>query len=58
MDSSYAHESTQPKQRITTIVFAVLAIFFFTLRIIARRLKQVHLGPDDWTLVAGLVRSS
>ncbi|KAJ5452972.1 hypothetical protein N7445_001155 [Penicillium cf. griseofulvum] len=55
MDPNHAHESTQPKQRITTIVFAVLAIFFFVLRIVARHLKQVHLGADDFTLIAGLI---
>lgn len=58
MASSNVKESTQPKQRITTIVLAVLAIFFLILRLVARRMKHIHLGVDDWTLVVGLVRSS
>ncbi|OQE46527.1 hypothetical protein PENCOP_c001G05758 [Penicillium coprophilum] len=55
MASSDAHESTQPKQRITTIIFAVLAIFFLALRLVARGMKHVHLGADDWTLILGLI---
>ncbi|KAJ5835761.1 hypothetical protein N7447_001787 [Penicillium robsamsonii] len=57
MDSSDAHESTQPRQRITTIVFAVLAIFFVVLRLVARGIKHVHLGADDWVLIVGLIFS-
>ncbi|KAJ5383729.1 hypothetical protein N7517_001640 [Penicillium concentricum] len=57
MDSSDAHESTQPRQRITSIVFAVLAIFFLALRLVARGMKRVHLGVDDWTLIVGLIFS-
>ncbi|KAJ5513357.1 hypothetical protein N7463_002909 [Penicillium fimorum] len=57
MDSSDAHESTQPRQRITTIVFAVLAIFFLALRLVARGMKHAHLGADDYTLIVGLIFS-
>ncbi|KAJ5930447.1 hypothetical protein N7466_005940 [Penicillium verhagenii] len=52
--TSYEEESTQPKQRITTIVLAVLAIVFLCLRLLARRVKKIHLGPDDTTLIVGL----
>ncbi|KAJ5676034.1 hypothetical protein N7462_008931 [Penicillium macrosclerotiorum] len=55
MASSDAEQSTQPRQRITTIVLAALAIFFLILRLLARRVKQIDLGADDWTLIAGLV---
>ncbi|KAJ5506517.1 hypothetical protein N7453_005474 [Penicillium expansum] len=55
MASSDVQESTQLKQRITTIVLAVLAIFFLILRLVARRMKHIHLGVDDWTLVVGLI---
>ncbi|KAL4897644.1 hypothetical protein BDV59DRAFT_197919 [Aspergillus ambiguus] len=55
MPSSRADESTQPKQRITTVVLAVLAIFFVVLRVSARRYKQVALGLDDWVLLVGLI---
>ncbi|KAJ5833618.1 hypothetical protein N7474_001929 [Penicillium riverlandense] len=48
-------ETTQPKQRITTIVLAVLAIFFMFLRLAARQMKRAPLGMDDWTLIMGLV---
>lgn len=50
-----ASETTQPKQRITTIVLAVLAIFFVLLRLVARHMKRAPLGMDDWTLIVGLV---
>jgi hypothetical protein len=58
MASNDAQESTRPKQRITTIVLAVLAIVFLVLRLVARRMKRIHLGADDWTLIVGLVCSS
>ncbi|KAJ5959497.1 uncharacterized protein N7479_006647 [Penicillium vulpinum] len=54
MDSSNAQESTQPRQSITTIALAVLALVFLALRLVARRMKRVDLGADDWTLVVGL----
>ncbi|KAJ5609031.1 hypothetical protein N7528_009598 [Penicillium herquei] len=55
MTTSYAEQSTQHKQRVTTIVVAVLAIVFLFLRLLARRVKKVHLGADDWTLIVGLI---
>jgi succinate dehydrogenase hydrophobic anchor subunit len=55
MASGYEEASTQSKQRVTTIVLAVLAIVFLFLRLLARRVKKIHLGPDDTTLIVGLV---
>ncbi|KAJ5723256.1 hypothetical protein N7488_001291 [Penicillium malachiteum] len=55
MTTSYAEQSTQHKQRVTIIVVAVLAIVFLFLRLLARRVKKVHLGADDWTLIVGLL---
>ncbi|KAJ5797892.1 uncharacterized protein N7503_007188 [Penicillium pulvis] len=55
MTSDYDEQSTQSKQRVTTIVLAVLAIVFLCLRLLARRVKNIHLGPDDVTLIVGLV---
>ncbi|KAJ5639526.1 uncharacterized protein N7484_007388 [Penicillium longicatenatum] len=55
MASGYEEASTQSKQRVTTIVLAVLAIVFLFLRLLARRVKKIHLGPDDMTLIVGLV---
>jgi succinate dehydrogenase hydrophobic anchor subunit len=55
MPSTRAEESTQTKQRVTTIALAILAIVFLLLRIIARRMKRIGLGVDDWTLIVGLV---
>lgn len=55
MASSGAQESTQPKQRVTTIVLAVLAIVFLLLRLLARYTRKLALGADDWTLIAALV---
>ncbi|KAJ6035727.1 hypothetical protein N7540_000006 [Penicillium herquei] len=54
MTTSYAEQSTQHKQRVTTVVVTVLAIVFLFLRLLARRVKKVHLGVDDWTLIVGL----
>lgn len=55
MASNYDEQSTQSKQRVTTIVMAVLAIAFLCLRLLARRVKKIHLGADDLTLIVGLV---
>ncbi|KAJ5538285.1 hypothetical protein N7494_007764 [Penicillium frequentans] len=55
MTSDYDEQSTQSKQRVTTIVLAVLAIVFLCLRLLARRVKKIHLGPDDVTLIVGLL---
>lgn len=55
MTSTRSEESTQSKQRITTIVLAILAIIFLLLRLVARRMKRIGLGVDDWTLIVGLV---
>lgn len=55
MISSEAQESTQSRQRRTTIALAVLAIVFLFLRILARHTKEIGLGADDWTLIVGLV---
>lgn len=55
MASDYDEQSTQSKQRVTTIVMAVLAIVFLCLRLLARRVKKIHLGADDVTLIVGLV---
>lgn len=55
MAPSKSEESTQTKQRITTIVLALLAIVFLLLRLVARRMKRIGLGVDDWTLIVGLV---
>jgi succinate dehydrogenase hydrophobic anchor subunit len=50
-----ANESTQLKQRVTTIVLAVLAVVFVILRLTARQMKRMAWGWDDYTLIAGLV---
>lgn len=55
MASDYDEQSTQSKQRVTTIALAILAIIFLCLRLLARRVKKIHLGPDDATLIVGLV---
>jgi nicotinamide riboside transporter PnuC len=55
MASNRSEESTQSKQRITTIVLAILAIIFLILRLVARHMKRIGLGMDDWTLIVGLV---
>ncbi|KAJ5709441.1 hypothetical protein N7493_010775 [Penicillium malachiteum] len=55
MTTSYAEQSTQHKQCVTTVVVTVLAIVFLFLRLLARRVKKVHLGADDWTLIVGLI---
>ncbi|KAJ5769123.1 hypothetical protein N7520_003682 [Penicillium odoratum] len=55
MSSGYDEQSTQSKQRVTTIVLAALAIIFLCLRLLARRVKKVHLGADDTTLIVGLI---
>lgn len=51
----WSEASTQPKQRITTIALAILAIVFLLLRLTARHMKRIGLGVDDWTLIVGLV---
>ncbi|KAJ5885145.1 Aspartate-semialdehyde dehydrogenase [Penicillium taxi] len=48
-------DSTQTKQRITTVVLTVLAIAFLALRLVARQTKFIGLGADDWVLVVGLI---
>ncbi|RAH44573.1 uncharacterized protein BO95DRAFT_464815 [Aspergillus brunneoviolaceus CBS 621.78] len=48
-------QSTQPHQTVTTIIVTALAIFFVFLRLLARGRKRVRLGPDDYTLIVGLV---
>lgn len=55
MASTRSQESTQSKQRITTIALAILAIVFLLMRLIARHTKRIGLGADDWTLIVGLV---
>ncbi|PYI20225.1 hypothetical protein BO99DRAFT_442484 [Aspergillus violaceofuscus CBS 115571] len=48
-------QSTQAHQTVTTIIVTALAIFFVFLRLLARGRKRVRLGPDDYTLIVGLV---
>ncbi|KAF9892856.1 hypothetical protein FE257_000445 [Aspergillus nanangensis] len=55
MPSSDADETTQPKQRVTTVVLAGLAVCFVVLRLFSRKVKHVSLGSDDWTLIVGLI---
>ncbi|CEJ57171.1 hypothetical protein PMG11_05876 [Penicillium brasilianum] len=55
MASNRSEESTQSTQRITTIVLAILAIIFLFLRLVARHMKRIGLGVDDWTLIVGLI---
>ncbi|KAL2829747.1 hypothetical protein BDW59DRAFT_158921 [Aspergillus cavernicola] len=55
MPSSFADESTVPKQRVTTLVIVALALCFLILRLVSRKLKRVPLGLDDWTLVLGML---
>ncbi|KAJ5605737.1 hypothetical protein N7510_008518 [Penicillium lagena] len=54
MTQSDADESTQLKQRVTTIVLAVLAVVFVALRLTARQMKGMAWGMDDYTLIVGL----
>ncbi|RAH69445.1 uncharacterized protein BO66DRAFT_402102 [Aspergillus aculeatinus CBS 121060] len=51
-------QSTQPHQTVTTIIVTALAIFFVFLRLLARGRKRVRLGPDDYTLIVGLLSTS
>ncbi|KAJ5087126.1 hypothetical protein N7456_010742 [Penicillium angulare] len=55
MADTDANQSTQHRQRVTTIVVTVLAIVFLCLRLLARHVKKVNLGADDWTLIVGLL---
>ena len=39
------------------IACGAIAYFAIALRLVSRRLKQLPLGLDDWTIIAGLVSS-
>ena len=40
----------------TGILMPILSITAIVLRFIARRVRKVHYGPDDWLIVAASVR--
>ncbi|RAL07835.1 uncharacterized protein BO97DRAFT_446589 [Aspergillus homomorphus CBS 101889] len=52
MENAHPQQSTQAKQRVTTVKVLALAILFVFLRLLARSRKHVLLGVDDYTLVA------
>lgn len=39
-----------------SIAFPIISVLAVILRFEARRVKRVHLGADDWTILAALVR--
>ena len=43
---------------VTGVAGGLMAYFAVALRLVSRRLKQLPLGLDDWTIIAGLVSPS
>lgn len=48
-------QDQRPETRNLSVIFTVLAALFVALRFVARRRQAVHVGVDDWWILAALL---